>query len=232
MLAARRALPTLAVLATAAIPTAAHAATVSTDRACYAPGDRVTETASGFTPNTEVTENLSVISPRTNGFWNFSAPSVTTDGQGAFSRMLRAPSIQAAGDREETAMSSFTDQANPSVPVFAQWTLSDWALQIKEWARHVAKPGRRMTIDTYGWTSEAGTLYAHYYRGSTHLKSVRIGAATGDCGNLKKSVPQFPFKKVKAGEYTLYVSPTASLDKTHDAWIRMKARVPKAAATA
>ena len=90
-----------------------------------------------------------------------------------------------------------------------------------------------MTIDTYGWTTRAsGTLYAHYYRGSTHLKSVRIGATTGACGNLKKKVPQFPFKKVKAGEYTLYVSRTASLDKVHDAWLRTKARVPKSAATA
>jgi hypothetical protein len=89
-----------------------------------------------------------------------------------------------------------------------------------------------MTIDTYGWTTEAGTLYAHYYRGSTHLKSVRIGATAGNCGNLKKKVSQFPFKKVKAGAYTLYLSRTASLDKVHDAWLSLKARVPKSAATA
>lgn len=232
MLAARRALPTLAALAAAATPAAAHAAAVQTDRACYSPGDRVTETASGFTPNTDVVENLTLTSPATAQFWNLSAPTVITDDQGAFSRTLRAPDIQAAGDRAETALASFTDQANPSVPVFAQWTLSDWGLRIKEWAGNSAKPGRSMTIDTYGWTTAAGALYAHYYRGSTHLKSVRIGVATGVCGDLKAKLRQFPMKKVKAGAYTLYVSRTSSLDKANDSWLRAKTRVSKTAATA
>lgn len=231
MLPARRALPALAALAAAAIPTAAHAAAVSTDRACYSPGELVTETGSGFTPGAAVTESLALVSPATNQFWTLTAPTITTDDQGAFSRKLRAPELQDAGDRQESALGAFADQADPAEPVISRWTLSDWTLRIREWSDHVAKPGRQMTIDTYGWTTESGTLYAHYYRGATHLKSVRVGATTGVCGNLKKQVPQFPFKKVKAGEYTLYLSRTASLDKVHDSWLRMKARVSKSAAT-
>ena len=231
MLAARRALPTLAAVAAAAMPATAHAAAVSTDHPCYSPGEVVTETGSGFTPSTDVTETLALVSPAGRA-WNLSAPPLTTDEQGAFTRKLHAPALQDAGDRQEAALGAFADQANPSAPVTTQWTLSDWALRIKEWAGHVAKPGRSMTIDTYGWTTESGTLYAHYYRGSTPLKTVRIGASTGDCGNLKAKVPQFPMKKVKAGEYTLYVSRTASLDKAHDDWLRMKARVSRSAATA
>ena len=232
MLPARRALPTLAALAAAAIPSAAHAASAQTDHACYSPGEIVTETGSGFTPNTEVTESLALLSPASGRAWSFRAPPLTTDDQGAFVRRLHAPDLQDAGDRQESALAALTDQANPSAPVIARWTLSDWTLRIREWSDHVAKPGRQMTIDTYGWTTESGTLYAHYYRGTTPLKSVRIGATTGDCGNLKKKVPQFPMKKVKAGEYTLYVSRTASFDKAHDAWLRMKTRVSKSAATA
>jgi hypothetical protein len=232
MLAARRALPTLAVLATAAIPTGAHAASVQTDRACYSPGEIVTETGSGFTPSTDVVEFVSLASPIAHRVWNFGTPTITTDDQGGFSRKLRAPRLQDARDRDESVFGTFTDQANTSTFETAQWTLSDWAMQIKEWNGHAAKPGRSMTIDTYGWSTERGTLYAHYYRGSTHLKSVRIGATAGNCGDLKKKVPQFPFKRVKAGEYSLYVSRTASLDKVHDAWLRIKARVPKSAATA
>ncbi len=232
MLPARRALPTLAALAAAAVPTGAHAASVQTDHACYSPGEVVTETGSGFTPSTEVTESLALVSPASGRAWNFSAPPLTTDDQGAFARKLRAPDLQDASDRQESALAALTDQANPAAPVIARWTLSDWTLRIKEWSDHVAKPGRQMTIDTYGWTTESGTLYAHYYRGSTHLKSVRIGATTGECGDLKKKVPQFPFKKVKAGEYSLYLSRTAALDKEHDSWLRVKARVPKSAATA
>jgi hypothetical protein len=232
MLPARCALPTLAALAAAAIPSAAHAAAVSTDRACYSPGEIVTETGSGFTPSTDVTETLALVSPAAGRAWNFAAPPLTTDDQGGFTRKLHAPDLQDAGDRQEPALGAFADQANPSAPVMARWTLSAWTLRIKEWSDHVAKPGRSMTIDTYGWTTESGTLYAHYYRGTTHVKSVRIGATTGDCGNLKVKVPQFPVKKVKAGAYTLYVSRTASLDKAHDDWLRMKARVSKSAATA
>lgn len=232
MLTARHARPMLAALAAAAIPTGAGAAVVQTDHACYSPGEAVTETGSGFTPSTDVVENVALISPRSSNFWNFTTPTITTDAQGAFTRKLRATTIQDAHDREEMATGAFTDQANPSIPVFVNWRLSDWAVQIKEWSGHAAKPGRSMTVDTYGWTSEAGTLYAHYYRGTTHLKSVRIGATTGACGNLKKRVPQFPFKKVPAGEYTLYISRTASFDKVHDSWLRLKARVAKSAATA
>ena len=74
MLPARRALPTLAALAAAAIPSAAHAAAVSTDRACYSPGEVVTETGSGFTPSTDVTESLALVSPATSQFWTLTAP--------------------------------------------------------------------------------------------------------------------------------------------------------------
>jgi hypothetical protein len=228
---ARRTLPTLAAVAALAVPGAARAADVQFDRSCYAPGDAVTETGSGFTPGADVLEMLSLTSLKLAPQGNFQAPMVTTDDQGAFTRKLRAPALGTQSDRQEIAMSSFTDQANPSAPVFGQWTLSAWDVSIKEWAGHAAHPGRSMTVDTYGWTTASGTLYAHYYRGTTFLKSTRIGATTGPCGDLRKKMPQFPFKRVKAGRYTVFFSPTQVLDKQHDAWLKTTVTVPRSAAT-
>ena len=222
---ARRTLPLFAAVAALAVPGAAQAADVHLDRSCYSPGDVVTETGSGFSPGAGVLEMLSL------GTRTLQAPMVTTDDQGAFNRQLRAPDLGNDVARQEMAFASFTDQANPSTPVLAQWTLSAWDVSIKEWAGHVAHPGRSMTVDTYGWTTASGPLYAHYYRGTTHIKTTRIGTTTGPCGNLRKRVPQFPFKRVKAGRWSVFFSPTQALDKQHDPWLKTTVTVPRSAAT-
>jgi AAA ATPase-like protein len=67
---------------------------------------------------------------------------------------------------------------------------------------------------------------------ASRIKSVKIGALTVPCGNLKKPVKQFPFKGVKAGEWRVFFSDTAVLDKTSDAWIRRTVVVPRSKATA
>lgn len=89
-----------------------------------------------------------------------------------------------------------------------------------------------MTIDTFGRTATGATLYAHYYRGTTRVRTVRIGALTGPCGDLRKTVPQFPFARVKAGEWRVFFSATAVLDKQRDDWLRRTVTVPRAKATA
>jgi hypothetical protein len=46
-------------------------------------------------------------------------------------------------------------------------------------------------------------LYAHYFLKGKLKKTVRIGALTGDCGNLTKKMKQFPFRPVPAGDYRI-----------------------------
>ena len=85
-------------------------------------------------------------------------------------------------------------------------------LNIPEWNNSpIAQPRRKMTVDAIGWTNLGPSLYAHYFRGPTEVKSVKLGALTGDCTDLKKRVRQFPFKNVKPGRWTVYFSTTASL---------------------
>jgi hypothetical protein len=112
------------------------------------------------------------------------------------------------------------------------WTLSGWDVKVPQWLNRTADPRRSMTVDTYGWTGGHANLYAHYYRGATRIRSVKVGALTGPCGNLKRQVKQFPFKGVKAGEWRIFFSDTAVLDKQRDAWIRRTVVVPRAKATA
>ena len=60
----------------------------------------------------------------------------------------------------------------------------------------------------------------------------RFGALTGACGDLRKTVPQFPFARVKAGEWRVFFSTTAVLDKRNDNWLRRTVTVPRSKATA
>jgi hypothetical protein len=153
---------------------------------------------------------------------------ITVGPDGRFTRVLKTPDLMRKVDRRETAMSAFADQADPSRSAFLRWTLSRWDINIPEWNNSpFAQPRRKMTVDAAGWTGLGPTLYAHYFRGQTKVKSVKFGALTGDCKDLKKRVRQFPFKNVKPGRWTVYFSTTAVFDKGHDAYGFYRVRVPK-----
>jgi hypothetical protein len=213
-------------LATAQVPPAAPPA-VTLDAECYTPGDQVTETGSGFTPGSQVSETLSLLSGA-NPLGTLTAPLVVAGPDGTFSRAIKAPDLMNRTDRRESAMSAFADQADPSKSAVAQWTLSQWVVNVPEWNNSsIAQPRRKMTVDALGWTRLGPSLYAHYFRGSTKVKSVKLGALTGDCKDLKKRVRQFPFKNVKPGRWSVYFSTTAVFDKSNDAYGFYRVRVPK-----
>jgi hypothetical protein len=245
----RRSLPALPALvagAGLALATAAPAQTppsaagVTFDRTCYSPGEAMTQTGHGFTPNAQVLELAALLAPNGGDPLRTLSASLTADASGAFAVRLRAPNLARASDRTEQAASVFTDQAAPAPAPGAEppigptvlWTLSAWDVKVAQWSGGTADPRRSMVVDTYGWTSAGRTLYAHYYRGTTRIRSVRIGALTGPCGNLRKTVRQFPFRGVRAGQWRVFFSATAVLDKQRDDFIRRTIVVPRAKATA
>ena len=218
----------LTTAALAVVPAGAQAAaTVELDRTCYAPGDTITETGSGFTPNAAVPETLTWLE----GSQTLAGPSplkpITADGRGAFSTTQRAPVLKRARDLQEQVVSTFTDSAlGAAAPPFqVKWTLTRWVLLIPEWSDRIANPGRSMRVETVGWTTLTGTLWAHYYRGLTPVRSVAIGRITGDCGDVVKRVTQFPFSGPKKGSWKVFLSNTQVLDKQHDAWFLYKVAV-------
>jgi hypothetical protein len=57
------------------------------------------------------------------------------------------------------------------------------------------------------------------------IKSVRIGALRGACGDLTTRIRQFPFRPVAAGAWTIYLTGSQVFDE-RDMWIRYRVRVP------
>jgi hypothetical protein len=216
-----------ACIAFGAVATAADAATVTFDRACYSPGEPVIETGAGFTPGSSVVENLTLLSNDPAGIVSsFMSPPSPVDPAGGFIRGLLAPPLGRATDRQETAMSVFTDQAVPDVPVTAQWTLTGWDVELSSPGGKVTRRGR-MQVDTWGWTSAGQTLYAHWYRKGKRVKSARIGALAQPCGDLITTTRQFPFD-AKPGKWKLYFSTTSPFDKAEDPAIGFSVRLRRA----
>lgn len=208
---------------------AAAAATVTLDQPCYSPGERIVATGVGFTPGGAVTETLTLLEPASNQpVGVLTGPTTTSDALGAFARKLPAPDLARKVDRREIAVSAFADSADPAgTTAFVQWTLTRWDVDIAAWDDGRASSRGSMVIDTYGWTSAASTLYAHYYRNFKRVRTVRVGALTGPCRDLRKRVRQFPFANVKAGLWTVYFSGTRVLDKRNDPLIWYRVRVSR-----
>lgn len=223
----------VALGAALAVPHGSAAGTVTLDRACYTEGEAVKETGTGFSPNAGVVENLSLLGYDNSVLTSLHAPLVTADANGNFTRSLKAPKIQRFYERRETGISAFTDQALSAAapPVTTHWTLSQFGAVVGEWRLGIAYPTRSMVLDTYGWTSVGKVLYIHYFREGLFVKTVRVGALTGSCGDLKKRVKQFPFKRVKAGRWLVFLSTTKVLNRDIDVWLRFKVRVARAKAT-
>ena len=208
-------------LAELALPAGAQAApTVKFDRTCYTPGETITETGTGFTPNTPVAESLTwfVDSRLVSG--PFPLQPIVTDGRGAFTSTEKVHSPKRDSDVQEQVVSTFTDSAlgSAALPVEVRWTLSRWVMSVPEWGDGVANPGRSMRVLTLGWTTLRGSLWAHYYRGTTRVRSIRVAPITGDCGNVVTRVVQFPFVGPKKGEWKVFFSNTRVLDKRNDAY--------------
>jgi hypothetical protein len=229
----------LALAPAAPAQTPPPAAGVTFDRTCYAPGDVIQQTGHDFTPNASILQLVTLLGPNGGGPLATLSATFNADATGAFAIRLRAPNLARDTDRTEQAASVFNDQAaapapdaTPAIGPTVLWTLSAWNANIPQWAGGTADPRRSMTIDTYGWTVDGDTLYAHYFRGTTHVRTVRIGALTGPCGNLRKTVRQFPFRRVRAGQWRVFFSATPVLDKQNDDWIRRTVVVPRSKATA
>jgi hypothetical protein len=47
----------------------------------------------------------------------------------------------------------------------------------------------------------ARRFYAHYTRGGKLVKTIRVGALTGACGNITRHMREFPFRPVASGTW-------------------------------
>jgi hypothetical protein len=133
---------------------------------------------------------------------------LTADGAGNISVRLRAPDLNTKNDSvEDVGLGAFdqqrADQGAPPEEVLAGtlFKLSIFDVFVAPWDSHKVDPKKVTTFRAYGFEGLGPVLYAHYFLKGKLKKTVRLGALTGDCGNLTKKMKQFPFRPVPPGNY-------------------------------
>lgn len=214
-----------AALATAGLAAPAAAAPVlQADRECYTPGEPITLTGTGYTPNGDVLLGFSLSGKHGSNVFA-AGDGLTADSAGNIRTVVRAPDLASsddvqedmAGSAEDMALETDPTQFNPDGVGVTLLKLSTWDVFVPPWDAHRGDPRKRVRIHAYGWEPMT-ELWAHYVLGARTLADVRVGALTGPCGNLAKTIREFPFRPVPPGSYTIYFSGTHRFDR-HDPWI-------------
>jgi hypothetical protein len=162
-----RPLAVAVAVATLVAPSAAHAASLTTQplKSCYRDGETVHFVGSGFTP-------LSTANLARDG--TFVSP-IPIDGTGQFDAALGLVQEQGAQTRTYTA----TDANNPSLSASAPVTVSAVAFRLSPSTGSVS---RRFRIRVRGFTT-GRTLWAHILHNDSQ-RHLKIGRLTGRCYNL------------------------------------------------
>ena len=203
-----RTLQLLAVTAVAVISTGAvaeAAPTLTLDRECYVPGQTMAVNGSGYEPGKQASVTF-----QWNGRHgsNMGYVEVTPDSAGNIATRLDAPRLASDHDLSEngTALGSTMwnegePPSEPSNPAF--FTLSSFEAWVSPWAARRVDPRRRTTFSFRGFEAAGPVVYAHYLLRGKLVRTVRMGATRGACGDLTVRMPQFPFRPVRPGSYTV-----------------------------
>jgi hypothetical protein len=200
-----------ALLALAALPGAAHAATLAPLKPCYVSvtsqqgsETRITRedmsiTGSGFTPNAMVDLSIDGRFDRT----------VAADAAGN----LAIPAVDSPYRRAGQRAFSLTaaEQGNPANSVSAQSNVTALALSLQP---RLAQPSSKVRFRGRGFTGAAG-VYAHYlFRGKLR-KTVKLKAKpAAPCGTFTVRKRQIPVRNPKLGKWTLQVDQNKAYSPT------------------
>lgn len=155
----------LAAVALAA-PLTASAATLSVDKRCYGPGDKVSFSGGGYTPNGQVAftvggQQLGV---------------TTANPVGELAVALAAPQIDG---KQRTDVFTATDQTNLALAASTNVLLTSLDVTVSP---KKGNPGKARRIKARGFTT-GKTLYAHVKLGKKR-RNVKIGKLKGPCKTL------------------------------------------------
>jgi len=212
-----------ALLAAASAAPAAHAApTLQIDKPCYTPGEEMTLTGGGYTAGGHVNFAFSLKGDNGSNLMFSREPSFA-DASGAIREEFGAPDLASSDDSEEQVVITASDETRlapdaPPMPpeeTFAAATtmLSVFDVYVPAWeANGRIDPRGKTRIYAYGY-EPAKKLWAHYVLRGKRVKTVLVGLLTGPCGNLTKTIRQFPFRPVPAGTYSIYFQGSRFLNK-------------------
>jgi hypothetical protein len=214
----------VALLAAAASTApAAHAApTLQFDKPCYTPGEDMTLTGGGYTPGGHVNFIFQLQGKYGNNMLASRSPAFA-DASGAIRQVFGAPDLASSDDTGEQLITTANDETRlapdaPPMPpeeTFAAATtkLSMFDVFVPAWEQGGRVDARGKTrIYAYGY-EPATKLWAHYVLRGKRVKTVLVGPLTGPCGDLTKTIRQFPFTPVRAGTYSIYFQGSRFLDK-------------------
>jgi hypothetical protein len=201
-----------ALIALAAVPATASAATLQLNRQCYTKNQPVRVVGSGYQPNHALTL-----------FVNGKA---VVSGMSDPSGRLAGHFIAPAPFRRATSVRTYSVTISPAstgAPVSARGTFQVVHTNIGVTPPFIT-PGF-VTYTALGFTY-GRSLYVHYLLGTRHLHTKRIGGLAGPCGTLKKKVRMFLFRPVKPGSYTLVFDNSARYSATYLPNFSFQALVP------
>jgi hypothetical protein len=202
-------------------PAAQAAATLQTDKPCYTPDEQMMLTGGGYTPGGHVNFVFQLAGKYGSNLLMSRAPAFA-DASGAISEPFGAPQLASSDDTQEQLFVTANDETRlapgaPPMPpeeTFAAATtmLSAFDVFVTAWEGNRVDPRGKTRIAAYGY-EPAKQLWAHYVLRGKRVKTVLIGPLTGPCGDLTKTIRQFPFRPVPAGTYSVYFQGSRLLDK-------------------
>jgi len=181
------------LLALAAAPAAAGAASVDPIAACYRSvskdtREKIPVLGHGFTPGSTVNVSVDGASPI----------AATADQNGDVTGTVTAP-FQKSGERAFSI--TLTEADLPSNVATAQSRIAALSMRLKPAS---ASPARRVRFIGRGFIDGDG-IYGHYLRGGKLRKTVLLGRPQGACGTFDERHRQIPIRRAQTGHWTLQV---------------------------
>ena len=214
-------LATLSATAALATPAALASPTLQADRQCYTPGESITFSGGGYSPGGEV-DFLFLLTGRYGSQMLTAREPSLADATGAIREVFEAPRLASSDDTQEQLVTTANDatRLSPGAPAMPKEetfgtttvTLSIWDVFVPPWDRGKVDPHRRVKVSAYGY-EPAKKLWAHYVLNGRRVKTVLVGRLKGPCGNLTKTMREFPFRPVRRGVYSVYFQGSRRLDK-------------------
>jgi hypothetical protein len=229
---------TVPLLFLVAVASARATPMIKSDLPCYTPGQTIGLSGGGFGPDHDVVFFLTLTGEH--GSRLLYTDPVKTDPVGALGTRLRAPNLASDNDAQEKITLTANDQTlmgpngQNGVPegsfAVTDVLLSRFGAFVDPWEQtRRGDPRRSAKIVVNGW-APYHAVWAHYFLNGVRVRSVRVGSVHGPCGDLSKTIKQFPFRPVPAGTWTVFFSPKQVFDRD-GLWYRSKRFVvPKAKA--
>jgi hypothetical protein len=185
---------TVACVALLGGPAAAHAAAVAFDHACYASGERVTMSGSGFAPSAPVS------------ITGAATAATNADANGAFTGVLiTAPKVGSATPRKFTVKATSPTQSSLTT------SMSFPVVRARFWSNAPISgtPSQRVTWRFAGFAPDR-PIYGHLRFRGRGVTTRRFGVAHGPCGVLTVRSERVPIRHLRAGRWAL------KLDQRHE----------------